>query len=464
MIWWMSIVTAAVLGTPAPETSPLDIADRVKRLTVRIAVHEGDDEREGFGVVLGERDGWLYIGTANHVVRGSAGPNGEAEAQRRAVKLTYYTDQGVSYDGSVLENFVADFDLGVVKAKSPPGFRTDVLCNDALNVVRGLRVAYVGKERAWYVPTSEGRVNQEPDAKEWLNVDSMTVEPGTSGAPVFSGYGLVGLVVNSAKLQTFVAAAGRVERAFRTWNYPFGGAACMSRQTAAEKPRVSFRDLPAHEAVPEAPAQGPDLQALVTGIARSVDSTAAPARPASGGPGITPSVEPAGVSAPPPASGGSGPPPTMNRVLAPVAQAPAATSPKAFGGPMTVQILMRSRASRSAAFKVTPASPIQTRLIVAVRGGRTVADVAGPGLSCPAVPLDVRSGVMVMQAGAACRYADSGGVYTLRIREGTFSPRARGMALQMETDVTDVDGPPEKKARARQLETRLKFAFEGIAG
>jgi len=436
----------------------------VKRLTVRIAVHEGEHEREGFGVVLGEREGWLYIATANHVVRGQGGGNGEPDAPRRTVKLTYYSDQGVSYDGSVLENFVADFDLGVVKAKAPPGFRADVLCNDAPNVARGLRVAYVGKERVWYVPTFEGRVNQEPDAKEWLNVDSMTVEPGTSGAPVFSGYGLVGLVVNSAKLQTFVAAAGRVERAFRTWNYPFGGGACISRQTAAEKPRTSFRDLPAHEALSEAPVQPLDVQGLLTGIARSVDATAAPARPASGGSGTAPSVEPATASVPPPGSGGSGPPPTMNRVRAPVAQAPAATSPKAFGGPMTVQILMRSRASRSAAFQVTPAAPIQTRVIVAVRGGRTVADVAGPGLSCPGVSLEVRSGVMVMQPGAGCRYVDSGGGYTLRIREGTFSPRARGMALQMETEITDVDGPPEKKAQARRLETRVKFAFEGIAG
>jgi hypothetical protein len=157
MIWWMSIVSAAVLGTPAPEASPLDLADRVKRLTVRIAVHEGEHEREGFGVVLGEREGWLYIATANHVVRGQGGGNGEPDAPRRTVKLTYYSDQGVSYDGSVLENFVADFDLGVVKAKAPPGFRADVLCNDAPNVARGLRVAYVGKERVWYVPTSEGR-------------------------------------------------------------------------------------------------------------------------------------------------------------------------------------------------------------------------------------------------------------------------------------------------------------------
>jgi hypothetical protein len=131
---------------------------------------------------------------------------------------------------------------------------------------------------------------------------------------------------------------------------------------------------------------------------------------------------------------------------------------------MTVQILMRSRASRSSAFQVRPAAPIQTRVIVAVRGGRTVADVAGPGLSCPGVSLEVRSGVMVMQPGAGCRYVDSGGGYTLRIREGTFSPRARGLALQMETEITDVDGPPEKKAQARRLETRVKFAFEGIAG
>jgi hypothetical protein len=452
MAGWI-LLSVAVLGA-TPEASPLEFADRVKRLTVRIAVHEGDDEREGFGIVLGERDGWLYIATANHVVRGNSGQSQESGGARPKVVLTYFTDQGVAYDGSVLENYISDFDLGVIKARAPAGFRSEALCNDSPNVARGTRVAYVGKERSWYVPTTEGQVNQEPDAKEWLNVDGMTVEPGTSGAPVFSGYGLVGVVVNSAKLQTFVAGLDRVERAFHGWNYPFGGARCVSRNSAETKARVSFRDLPAHEAVPEAPgAQGLGTGGGPLSFPPVVFSTAATA---SSGPAAPASPSGAATASPAPPA-----PASPSRTATETRSPGSSVAPKVYRGATAVQILTRSRSTPGKAFVVTPAPSVQTTVTVSVRGPLAVADIRGSGFSCLGVPLGMLGGHVVMQPGSACLYRDAGGGYTLRVLEGTISPQASGVVLRMEAEVTDVDGPPQKKSQVRNVEARLKFAFDG---
>lgn len=66
----ISLLTVALLGLPRAKAPPPEQVKKVASAAcVRVADHEG--KREGSGVVVGKRAGFLYVLTAAHVVEGS---------------------------------------------------------------------------------------------------------------------------------------------------------------------------------------------------------------------------------------------------------------------------------------------------------------------------------------------------------------------------------------------------------
>ena len=62
----------AAIGSPSWATSGHDIAQSTKGNVVRIiAEWQNGATHNGFGFIVGERNGQLYVATANHVLRGS---------------------------------------------------------------------------------------------------------------------------------------------------------------------------------------------------------------------------------------------------------------------------------------------------------------------------------------------------------------------------------------------------------
>jgi formylglycine-generating enzyme required for sulfatase activity len=115
-----------------------------------------------------------------------------------------------------------DDDLAVIEAEAPAGlaWRRAALGSPDL-LERGTQVWFVGIAREWDVPTISGRVNRiSHDLR--ITFDSVSVLPGTSGAPLISGSGIVGMIIEDSLGGRAIAVSVDVlRRAFLNWPLPW---------------------------------------------------------------------------------------------------------------------------------------------------------------------------------------------------------------------------------------------------
>jgi hypothetical protein len=85
---------------------------------------------------------------------------------------------------------------------------------------RDTEVWFVGKLGEWYVPARPGVVN-EMELAGSIRVDGLPVSPGTSGAPLISEHGIVGMVVSDASVFADAPPLDAIRRAVEKWGYPW---------------------------------------------------------------------------------------------------------------------------------------------------------------------------------------------------------------------------------------------------
>lgn len=195
-----------------------------------IARWPGGALQSGFGFLVGERSGLLYIVTADHVVRDSnltAGVPG----------ITFYYDQGKEYPGEVLDTHLLESagDVAVIRIRPPPGlsWRRDALAN--VPAVRGDDVWFAGLQGAWYVPVRPGAIsNIEPGGE--IRFEGLAIRPGTSGAPLIGKSGILGMIVKDNDVFGTATSVDVIARAFRDWVYPWQLSASADRPTTTPTP------------------------------------------------------------------------------------------------------------------------------------------------------------------------------------------------------------------------------------
>ena len=217
--------------------------------SVRIVAHvvANAAPQTGFGFVVGEASHQLYIVTADHVVRGE-GPD-EAD---KTPTVIFFQDQDKEVRGELLGKRLPrqQGDLAVVRVQTPADFSWRP---DAMALVppdRGTNVWFVGKTGEWYVPTVAGAVNEVLPSGT-IRMDALPVSPGTSGAPLISPNGIVGMVViDKGFLSSEATPLDLIHRAITSWNYPWqlvpaDSTARVSSNTpktsSAERPIVVWR-------------------------------------------------------------------------------------------------------------------------------------------------------------------------------------------------------------------------------
>ncbi|MFZ7124808.1 MAG: S1 family peptidase [Desulfobacterales bacterium] len=199
----------------------LDLRGNVVRVTA--ALDDGS-VRNGFGFIVGERRGTLYIVTANHVVR--SGLPGE---DTLSVTVRFFDDPGRSHQGELLDTYLPPpQDLGVVRIRKPDGVswepKAAAAVEKELEGIRGTEVWFVGRAGDWYVPTLPGRVNSDrPDLNSILSIDINTVMPGTSGAPLIGSSGIIGMIIqDEAGGVARAVSIQAIRRAVEAWRFPWG--------------------------------------------------------------------------------------------------------------------------------------------------------------------------------------------------------------------------------------------------
>ncbi len=209
-----------------------ELANDLRRNVVRVTSRwtNGTSQRSGFGFLVGERNGLLYIVTADHVVR-------DDNLAVGIPGIIFYYDQGKEYQGDVLDTHLLKSagDVAVVRIQPPPGFswRRDALANAP--AVRGDDVWFAGLQGAWYVPVRPGAISSiEPGGE--IRFEGLAIRPGTSGAPLIGKSGILGMIVKDDDVFGTATSVDVIARAFRDWVYPWQLISYSDRPTALAPP------------------------------------------------------------------------------------------------------------------------------------------------------------------------------------------------------------------------------------
>jgi len=153
----------------------------------------------GFGFIVSQDNGKLYIVTANHVVRDiDSGP----DAKLMPVHVRFYHDQrGIPFKAELLDWVNDDLDLALLRANIPshlnwtPQNYCDAHQPDAYRPDDP--AWFIGRAQKWFVPKDAvaGTIGT-PGANRMLRYATNSVEVGTSGAPVISKKGLAGVIIS----------------------------------------------------------------------------------------------------------------------------------------------------------------------------------------------------------------------------------------------------------------------------
>ena len=219
------IVLLSLLATPheaaaqytafAPEAEQ-EAAKLVAMLKITFQDEAG--ERLGAGIVVGTKDGVLYIATANHNVRWG-------EARIASLQVFLNGDEDEPLPGTVLPEFDATLDLAVVSVKGLKGLVAMEIpferLGDANALKRGDSVSMLGHPNghAWEMALYPDRLSGTKDDR--LLFQSTFIASGHSGGALLDEHlDVVGLIRSDQPPYGEAVKIGKVLERFAAWGYP----------------------------------------------------------------------------------------------------------------------------------------------------------------------------------------------------------------------------------------------------
>lgn len=201
--------------------NPCSICQELKNNVVKIrSIFDDGSNENGFGFVIAEQNNRLYIVTARHVVH-QLDDDG-LEKKKGPISITFYSELGKEYQGILLGVPNTSLDVALLEVEKPTyySWKKDFYATD---LPIGTEVWFIGRGGDWYIPTGSlvGSVN-DISADDEILIDITSIEPGTSGAPLLSQNGIVGLIFEDASVGAKAYPIERVRRLVtKTWNYPW---------------------------------------------------------------------------------------------------------------------------------------------------------------------------------------------------------------------------------------------------
>jgi sulfatase modifying factor 1 len=162
-------------------------SQRAEQLRKNVVAISARGEK-GFGFITGERNGELFIVTAAHVVE-------NALADRQPVELKFFEDYK-KYEANVIRHNPG-IDIALLAVKKPDYFSWEENCLGDIQI--DAPVGFVGKNGEWYFPKGPalGIVNDLDIPLNLIKVDINSISQGSSGAPLISEGGIVGMVLRT---------------------------------------------------------------------------------------------------------------------------------------------------------------------------------------------------------------------------------------------------------------------------
>ncbi len=218
IISFLVLPVSAISATIAQNDAYFEkIKNNVIKLTANFP--DGIQPESGFGFVVGKRQGTLYVATAKHVVMQI-----EESIPATSVTATFYHARGKPIpikDVTVLNIKRDDLDLALLEIRKPIGFKLKSSYFSSRKVKRGDDVWFIGREGKWRVPAREGRVSENPKSDGKINFEISTVKSGTSGAPLVTENGIVGLIIKDHQYDAIAISLEIIEEFASNFGYPF---------------------------------------------------------------------------------------------------------------------------------------------------------------------------------------------------------------------------------------------------
>ena len=220
---FLSVCFLTILAVLFPVSAialQLDI-EKIKYNTIQLTSLFPDGGTEyGFGFVVGERAGFLYIATARHVVVKWVDEDNDY-VKASSVKATFYHDQGSPIDKvEVLDVRQGELDLTLLRVTKPDQFK---LSNTYFtsDIKRKDKVQFIGRDRKWWVPAQEGTVNETRKSDGKIEIEISTIKPGTSGAPLVTKKGIAGLIIKDQQSTATAIHIDVIREFVERYNYPW---------------------------------------------------------------------------------------------------------------------------------------------------------------------------------------------------------------------------------------------------
>lgn len=211
---WRQVLSAALVwaalccGTAAAQQTTFltgeELGERLRSDLVWIAAQDVDEH--GFGLIVGADAQRLWIVTARHViVRTGMLGGGETEQPSARIRLRLCAGDSAELEARPWPGWDArGADLALLTAPRPAGFQLEprALAEQPAGV--GEPVWLLGSNDECGLVPARGQVRAAADAGHNLRIDFAGVRGGSSGGPVLSGRGVIGLMKSAEDLTTTV--------------------------------------------------------------------------------------------------------------------------------------------------------------------------------------------------------------------------------------------------------------------
>ncbi|WP_245549991.1 SUMF1/EgtB/PvdO family nonheme iron enzyme [Haliscomenobacter hydrossis] len=197
------------------QTDPItSLAETLKTNVVAISASIDGVEERGFGFITAEQNGQLYIATAAHVVKGYFQ---DKVADR--IRVKFFNDS--NWIEAKCIHYWKNEDLALLESPRPIALQWQPNCID-LNTGTSRKVRFIGingGEPRWVDPGLDGNIFSDDEFKLEFSIN--TIRPGTSGAPLLTERGIVGMITQDEGAISVALKLTQIKYLFSTLEQPY---------------------------------------------------------------------------------------------------------------------------------------------------------------------------------------------------------------------------------------------------
>ena len=217
---WIALVLVLNATASHADVSLRERAQSLRHNVVSVNAKMTNTNQQGFAWIIGERDEYLYLVTANHVIEG-ANPGDKL----KALTVRFFRDGNTVHTAQVVAGDSKGLDLAVLKIAMPLRAPWLYAAADITAISPQSKVTYIGKAADWHVAEQFGQIEHvNTSANNLYDVSAVGLEldVGTSGAPLIGERGIIGLIATHSAHQTGIISLAKIKEVVTSRSLPWG--------------------------------------------------------------------------------------------------------------------------------------------------------------------------------------------------------------------------------------------------